>query len=101
MPVGLGHDLLLVVRRGVIEDFVRALLLHERLAALGARRAEDAKPGGARHLHGGDADGAARAVNQHGLARLRAALVEQRAPRGDVGNVHAGALRERRWPVGR
>ena len=94
-PAGLRQDVLLVAGRRMVEHLVRALLARELSAPLGSRRAEDAQSGGARYLRGGDADGAACAVNQHRLARDRAPFVEERAPCGDIRNADAGAFGKR------
>ena len=55
----------------MIQHVMGALLAHERHAALGARRRDHAQPGRAGDLYRGDADAAARAVDQHRFARAR------------------------------
>ena len=90
----LRDDLFLIVGRRMIEHLMRALLAGELPAPLGAGGAEHAQAGGARHLHGADADRAARAVDQHRLARHGAPFVEQRAPRGDEGHADTRAFGE-------
>ena len=79
----------------MIEHLVRTLLARKLPAAFGAGRAEDAQSGGARHLRGGDADGAACAVDQNRLAGHRAPSVEERAPCRDIRNADAGAFGKR------
>ena len=91
----LRDDILLISRRGVIEHLVRALLARQRPAALGSCGAEDAQSGCARDLRRGDANGSACAVNQDRLARCCPALVEERAPRGDIRNADTRAFGKR------
>ena len=66
---GQAHHLVEIARGGVVQHVVRALLGHEPAAALGARGADHGQPARPRELHRADADAAARAVDEHGLAR--------------------------------
>ena len=65
------HQLVEVARRRVVEDVVGALLQDEPPAAVGARGADHGEAARPRELHRADAHAAARAVHEHGLARVR------------------------------
>ena len=62
----------------MVEHLVRALLEDERAAAVGAGRGEHAHAQRAGDLDRGDADAAAAAVDEDGLAGLRAGAVDDR-----------------------
>jgi hypothetical protein len=79
----------------VIEHLVRALVARKRPAALASRRTKDPQPRSGRHLHGADAHGSACTMNENCLARHRPAFIEQRAPRGDIGNADTRAFGKR------
>ena len=59
------HDVVEVSRRGVIEDDVGAALADGLQSLVGAARAEHRDAVRVRNLHGGKADAAGRAVNEH------------------------------------
>src|SRR5687767_13576034 len=79
----------------MIEYLACTLLARELPAALGSGRAEHAQARSARNLCGGDADGTARTVDQNRLTRDGPPFIEQRTPRGDVGDADAGTFRKR------
>ena len=62
-PGGCFHDLLELVRRAMIEHFVRALFACELASFIAARRAEHAQTASARQLHRRCPDTSARAVH--------------------------------------
>src|SRR5205814_3983372 len=84
-----------LVRRAVIEDFVRALFARELESFVTARGAEHAQAASARQLHRRRPYTAARAVHQYRFARLGVGALEQPAIRRRVWRAHGRALCER------
>src|SRR6266480_1878065 len=82
------HDLLELVRRAMIEHFVRALFTRELASLVTTRRAEHAQTASARQLNRRRPDTAARAVNEHCFTRLSVGALKQPAIRGRVGRAH-------------
>ena len=95
VPAGRLHDLLKMIRRAMIEHFVRALFARELESFITARRAEHAQTASTRQLHRRRPDTAARAVHQHRFARLGVGALQQPAIRRRVRRPHGRALRER------
>ena len=93
-PAGRLHDLLELVRRAMIEHFMRALVASEPAPFITARGTEHAHSLRARKLHRCRSDSAARTVHQHRFARLRVGALKQPAISGRVGRAHGRALRK-------
>src|SRR5438552_2211750 len=88
-------DLLEMVRRAMIEHFVRALLAGELSSFVTTCGTEHAQTASARQLHCRRPDPSARAVHQYSFARLSVATLEQPTIRSRVRRADGCALRER------
>ena len=84
-----------MVRRAVIEHFVRALLAGELSSFVTTCGTEHAQTASARQLHCRRPDTSARAVHQYSFARLSVATLEQPTIRSGVRRADGCALRER------
>src|SRR5947208_17016847 len=78
---GDAHDLLFVVHHSVIHDIMSSLRRNQRAAFVAPRRTDDRHSQGARELHAGNPDTAARPMNRHHFPGPDAPPLEQRAIR--------------------
>ena len=95
VPAGSFHYLLKMIRRAMIEYFMRALFACELDSFVTARRAEHAQTVSACQLHRCSPYTAARAMHQHRFTWLRIGALQQAAIRRRVRRPHGCALRER------
>src|SRR5262249_30071722 len=89
------HYLLEMIRRAMIEHFMRTFFAHELESFVTARGAEHAKTVSARQLHRRRPYTAARTVHQHRFAGLGRRALQQPSIRRRVWRPHGSALRER------
>ena len=85
-PAGQGEQLGRRVGRRMVDDLGGALRGDQPATVLGARRAVHREPAGHRELHRCDAHTAARAVDQHQVARARLTTLEEGAIGGRIGH---------------
>ena len=78
--------------RRMVEDVAGAGPADHLHPRRGPGRADDHRASVGSELSCRDPDATARSVDQHGLARLEAGLLEQRAPGGHTGHPHGCAL---------